>query len=252
MARKLVMVALCGFGVAAVSGMIALVLRPAWHNNTPFGARLHVGFPLLGRFAYACADDGTNSQYVTRSLPWTDNSGKIELSLPATVNWTPGSGSSVTINGPAGAAGRVQIQGDKLSIDCMPKDLGVLTITLPGQAFSHYAIDKMGQLHLIGLDQPELDLDISGAATVEATGVVPLTRLDVSGAADINLSSLITQELHADLSGASNLTANPAQVADISLSGVGNVTLLTRPRHYHATISGIGHVNLPDESPAYQ
>jgi hypothetical protein len=151
------------------------------------------------------------------------------------------------LNGPAGELGHVRVDGNHITSDCESGDFHDLTITLPGRAFSQYEIDGFGKVHLRGLNQPSLALNINGAALVDAAGVVPQTGLDVSGAASINLDNLITQNLQATLSGASNLTANPAQSADIDLSGAGLVTLLTRPKDYHATISGLGHIDVPDQ-----
>lgn len=251
MANKLVTVALCGFGIAVVSAVVAVSLGDVGRDIRGFngiGDNFHLPIGVGGSCGNVSADAAT----ITRRLPWTDHSGRIELDLAANSSWSPGSGTDVVLSGPAELVNSVRIDGDEINSGCDGDDGRRLSIDLPGQAFSHYAINGLGQLHLHGLNQPALDLNIGGAALVEATGVVPRTTLDVSGAASVTLNNLLTQELDADLSGASNVIANPAETANIDISGLGQVTLLSRPRNYHADISGLGHVSVPDQPGNYE
>ena len=251
MARKLVNVALVGFGVAIVSAVVAISLGGPGRDLRGLGL-IGGNFHLPFVSGLRCVDAGDDAQTVTRSLPWVDGSDKIELDLAGNATWSPGSGENLVLNGPAGLVNSVRIDGDQITSDCEPDDSRRLSISLPGRAFAHYTINGVGQLHLRGLNQPALDLQISGAALVDATGVVPKTSVGVAGAASVTLNKLITQELDADLSGASNLVANPAQTANIDISGLGQVTLLSRPRNYHADISGLGHVSVPDQPGNYE
>jgi len=251
MAGKLATIALFGFGIAIACAAVAISLGGpgrTFLRRDLLGKNFDLSFLNGGDCAAMSADTST----ITRDLPWTTNSDKIELDLPAIVTWAPGSGDEVIASGPPALVERVRIDGDRVTTDCDSTDDQRLTIKLPGRAFSHYQIDAVSQLRLAGLNQPELNLDIDGAAIVDAAGVVPDTDLHVSGAASINLNNLITQDLHADLSGASNVVANPAQTADIDISGLGQVTLLSRPKNYHADISGLGHVSVPDQPGSYE
>jgi len=252
MANRLVVVALTGFAVAIGAAVIVTSLGgPKLRNRQGafYGLPVFTNFSFPGSISFggSCGGDNTSDATATKTLAWTDSSDKITIDLAANVNWAPGSGTNVTLSGPAADVNRIRIDGDEITADCEPDDFRRLTITLPGRMFKDYEMNGVGQLHLTGLNQPSISLDVSGAALVDAAGVVPQTNLTVSGAASINLEHLITQDLKADLSGASNLTANPAETADIDLSGAGLVTLLTRPKNYHADIEGLGHIDVPDQ-----
>lgn len=243
MASKLAKVALGGFAVALVAGVASILIGL---GGVPHSHSAGLRFPFVSPslFAGACGDDNTQ---ITRRMAWT-GSDRVGIDLAADVNWSPNNGDQLVIRGPASEVNRVRISGNEISLDCASQQSGDLTITLPGRSFASYNLNGFGKLTLTGLNQPSLALDISGAGDVQATGVVPRTTLTVSGAATVNMDDLITQDLTADLSGASNLNANPQQSAHIDLSGAGLVHLRTRPKDYHADVSGFGRIEVPDQT----
>jgi len=257
MARKLVVVATAGFAVAIAAALVALSLGGPRYGFSGFnfpafsiqgiridGSTVNLSLPS----GASCSDPGSNATIVTRHLAWSDTSDKVSLSLAADASWAPRAGNDVIITGPSAALDRIKIDGNDIKSDCWGGGDSKITITLPGRVFQSYEMNGVGSLHLKGLNQPELDLDVEGAASVDASGVVPQTHVTVAGAASVNLTDLVTQSLAADLSGASKVVANPAQSADVDISGIGQVSLLTRPKNYHENISGLGHVSMPGQA----
>jgi hypothetical protein len=86
---------------------------------------------------------------------------------------------------------------------------------------------------------------ISGAAEVTAAGRARRTDLHISGAGDLNLAQLTMDDATVAISGAGSATLGPKSSADISISGVGGVKLLTRPASLHTHISGAGSITQP-------
>jgi len=252
MARKLVVVATAGFAVAIAAAVVALSLGGPRYGFSGFnfpgirinGNNINLSLPS----GASCSDLGSDATIVTRHLAWSDTSDKVSLSLAADASWAPRAGNDVIITGPSAALDRIKIDGNDIKSDCWGGSDSKITITLPGRVFQSYEMNGVGSLHLKGLNQPELDLDVEGAASVDASGVVPQTHVTVAGAASVNLTDLVTQSLAADLSGASKVVANPAQSADVDISGIGQVSLLTRPKNYHENISGLGHVSMPGQA----
>ncbi len=245
MPSKLGSIALIGFGVAAVSVVVAIALGGPGHiTGLPHG--VHMDWPnFVGDHPCGGSDDVGESAFITRTIPWPSDSDSVTLSLPAKVVWSAGQGTNLAINGPPAAVAAVSLDGHEISADCGGNHL---TITLPGRAFRHFEIDGVSDLQLDHLNQPELDIDVEGAARVKADGVVQNTSLTISGAGSADLGSVITQDFTANLSGAASVTANPAKSAHIDLSGAGEVRLLNHPADYHASISGFGTVKMPDQA----
>ena len=67
----------------------------------------------------------------------------------------------------------------------------------------------------------------------------------MSGAGEIDMSALQMDDASVVISGAGHARLGPKASADVTISGVGSVDLLTRPPSLHTHISGIGSVTQP-------
>ena len=92
------------------------------------------------------------------------------------------------------------------------------------------------------VNQPDLAFKISGSGTVRAQGTVDHATINVAGSGDARLADLAMKELTAKISGSGKVEAAPKDVADIKISGSGDVRLLSRPTRLTSQVAGSGRI----------
>src|SRR5262249_35271517 len=187
---------------------------------------------IAERWASTCGDSAGPRE---RSLPW-DGGDSVELSLPGTVHWRAGEGNELVVRGAPGVAKHVELHGNRIVLTCRGRT-GSLDITLPGRAFRRIGIAGSGNLVMENLNQPELDLRISGSGSMGAQGSVDRLTVNVAGSGDARLGELLAKQATVHISGSGKVEASPKDQADIKISGSGDVKLLTRPADLRTKVS---------------
>ncbi len=241
MIRTLRWIAAIGLGGGLVSLIIAFMiggysLRNLWERGSSFHLQ-------------ACGDGkATPGASSERRLAWTGGD-KIEIAVPATVRLRMGEGSDIVVRGSPEAISRVDVRGNRLSLDCRWQGSSHgLDVTLPGKALRQIGISGWARLDLENLNQPELALRIRGSGNVRASGTVDRLSLHVSGSGHAQLADLALKTLELKISGSGDAEAAPKEEADVSISGSGTLRLLSRPARLKTHISGSGRVLQPTES----
>ena len=192
-----------------------------------------------GVFAEACGDGAAPAS--ERRLAWTGGDA-IDIALPATVHFRGGEGNEIVLRGPPDIIAHIELQGDRLTLNCRWSTGRDLEITLPSQPFRRVNVSGSGKLSMENLDQPELALGISGSGTLRGQGSVDQLSVVISGSGTGRLAGVAVKQLTAKISGSGNLEAAPKDDADISISGSGNVRLLSRPTRLKSHIAGSGRI----------
>lgn len=91
------------------------------------------------------------------------------------------------------------------------------------------------------VDAPYVKIESSGAATVKASGKTRDLDADASGGANIHAEELMSENAHAEASGAGNVHVYASVKLDAKASGAGNV-LYKGGASVHADESGAGNV----------
>ena len=232
--RTLGLIAIGGLGIGIASLSLAYQLG---------GRDLHrLPFDLVSRAS--CGEVAKGSPSVRR-LAW-DNGDEIEVSVPGTVTFRGGQGSEVVVRGSPDLVAHVEVRGRRLMLDCHGWMAGRdLEITLPGRAFRDIRIAGSGKLVMENVNQPDLDLRISGSGTVRAQGSVDQATIKVSGSGEASLGDLAVKQLKVDISGSGKVEAAPKDSADVRISGSGDVKLLSRPVNLTSKVSGSGRISQP-------
>ena len=104
-------------------------------------------------------------------------------------------------------------------------------------------LDVVGasQITLTDVDQGELELEVSGAATIIGAGVVKKLRLDISGAATIALEQLLSMHVKASVSGAANVRLTATEEIRGDVSGVARVTVHGATKRRDVETSGLAN-----------
>jgi len=225
--------AVVGLGVGIVS------LSLAW----ALGGREDIRRVIAAeRFGWHSCDDTLAVAGPERRLPWTGGD-KIEVTTPVPLRVTARDGGDVVLRGTPAAVSHLQLRGGRL-FSCGRLE-GPVEVELPARALRHVHISGTGNVTLEKLDQRELELRISGSGQIEAHGSVERVAAHISGSGDVRLGDLAMQRLTTKISGSGSVEAGPKEEADVTLSGAGRVTLLTRPASLHSKVSGSGRITQP-------
>ena len=92
------------------------------------------------------------------------------------------------------------------------------------------------------VNQPDLAVRVSGSGDIRAQGKVDHVTVTITGAGRARLADLATQQLTVKVSGSGSIEAAPTEVADIDLSGSGNVRLLSHPTQLRSHVAGSGRI----------
>jgi hypothetical protein len=210
---------------------------------------LALAYALGGRDAYRLFDRGMFAAHGCsdgkglgeRRLVWTGGD-SIDIALPARVRLRGGEGNDILVRGAPDVVDRIELRGSRLLLDCRFGSSPSIDITLPGRAFRRISIAGSAKLDMESLDQPELAINISGSGSVRGQGSVDRLSIKVSGSGDAKLADLAMKQLTLKISGSGSVEAGPRDEADISISGSGNIRLLTRPTQLRTHISGSGRI----------
>jgi len=118
----------------------------------------------------------------------------------------------------------------------------IARIIITAPSLSGLDIQGSSTATISGVHGPALDISISGAGDVSASGNIGRLSLDSSGVGNADLRRLQSRDAVVRLSGVGNARVGPASTLDVSVNGVGSVTYLGSPRIVHQEIGGIGHI----------
>lgn len=131
--------------------------------------------------------------------------------------------------------GRLQIRTSK---NVAPKLELLVRITVPEVAA--LAVSGAGQVKLREIQGDDLELDLSGAGDVAASGAVRNLDLEVSGAGTVDARNLKTERARVSVSGAGQVGVHASQTLDVDISGAGHVRYDGNPPDVRQSISGAG------------
>jgi hypothetical protein len=187
---------------------------------------------------------GDSGPRATRKLAW-DGTDTLEIDAFADVTYIQGPARSVSLEGPAALLDKITIKDGRIDFDGSRWKGGALKVVIEAPGVTRFEMGGVQDLKITGYDQDILEVSLSGAGRVTATGKARKASLDISGTGAANLAALEIEEAEVDLSGAGKATLGPKQSAKINVSGIGEVELTRRPTQLEQNISGAGRVSQP-------
>jgi hypothetical protein len=231
MAKPLGRIAVGGLSV----GVLSLALAYALGDNS-----MHRLLYIGTSFASSCSGGETAAGTATeRHLKWGDGDA-VDIALPATVHYRGGEGDEVIVRGPADVIAHVEIRGGRITLDCRTARLRDLDVTLPGLPFRRIGLSGSGKVLLDNLNQPDLSVHVAGSGDIRAQGKVDRMAVSITGSGHARLADLAVQEFTVKVTGSGNVEAAPTTLADVTISGAGNVRLLSHPAQVRSHITGSG------------
>jgi hypothetical protein len=243
MTRTLVLIAFSGFilAVACIAGALALGGNVLLHHH--WGRHWNVewddGHHWRGDDGHPAAAGAS----ATREIAWPGGD-KIEFDVPGDVQYTQGPGpGKLVITGPSDALDRVEVSGGQLQYrDDDDFDDTRLSVVMTAPDVRRFSISGDNNLSIAGYDQDDLAVDVSGHGVVNAKGKARAVSLAISGDGDVDLSGVAAQSANADISGSGRASIAPTDEANLSISGSGEIDLLTHPAKLNSDVSGSGRV----------
>jgi hypothetical protein len=181
---------------------------------------------------------------VTRKLEW-DGTDTLEIDAFADVTYAQGPARTVSLEGPAGLLDKITVKDGRIDFEGGRWKGGALKVVIEAPGVTHFDMGGVQDLKITGYDQDEIQISLSGAGRVTATGKARRAVLDISGTGAANLAALELEEAEIDLSGAGKATLGPKSSAKVDVSGIGEIELTRRPARLEQNISGAGRVSQP-------
>ena len=229
--------------VVAASGLVLaiLLLSAAWVvGGKPLTAVMHNGGL---HFTWDDDDHGDHGAQATRSLAFDP---AVPLTVDAMVNlhFVRGDHPSMTVSGPARLVDAVHWQDGRLSQD----EVHIfghhsLRVDIVAPRLPPFTFAGAGNVTLDKIDQDDLQLDLSGAGNIDANGRVNSITVKSSGAGSVDLGDLDAGDAKVNASGVGNMDINAHGKVNVSVSGVGNVTLHHKPAELTTQVSGVGSID---------
>lgn len=249
MIRALLMIAGAGFVLAAGSFAAAVaiggpdaVARGGWNLLSHTGGRWGSGEFHHHDHGRPALEDGAQA---SRTLAW-DGSEHLDVDLPADIRYiqTAGDG-SVELKGDESLITRISLHEGHLRLEgegLRHWQRHRLQVVVHAPNVSRFDLSGANTLTIEGYKQDKLTLDVSGAAEVTATGETQAVDIEISGTGDVDLARLKTRGAQVDISGSGGAIIAPTEWANLEISGMGDIRLLTRPPKLETDVSGAGRI----------
>ncbi|MFA3781943.1 head GIN domain-containing protein [Melioribacteraceae bacterium 4301-Me] len=94
-----------------------------------------------------------------------------------------------------------------------------------------------------GINNENLDIDLSGAGEIKLKGKSQNLKLDLSGVGEVNAQQLNAESVIVRVSGAANAKVYASKYLKASVSGVGSVDFYGNPEKVVSDVSGVGSIH---------
>jgi hypothetical protein len=206
------------------------------------------GWGWHGRHHNRWADErSARGPQSSRTLAWS-GADALNVGFPADIRYVQAEGpGTVTVSGPPSAVDHVVVKGESVHFDGFSQHWWPhkLSVVVRAPNITRFDLSGANALTIEDYKQDKLALDISGAAEVNGTGEASAVELNISGTGDVDLGGLKAKSAEVKISGAGGATIAPTEAADLEISGMGDVRLLTHPPKLETHISGAGRIRQP-------
>lgn len=243
MIRVLTMIAVAGFLLSAVCLSVAIsiagpeiISQGAWSGIGRFDWNGHHHSFVHGE------SDGPQA---SRDLAWSGET--LEIDVPADTHFTQAQGpAKLVIRGPKETVDHVVVEGGHIRFDTPTLDADDLRIELTAPKVTRFTLNGSGKLAIEGYAQDALEIHLNGDAEAMASGTARSVALHISGSGEADLSHLANEAAEINISGSGSAKVAPQTSARLDISGSGQVTLLSHPKHLESHVSGSGSVDQED------
>jgi hypothetical protein len=224
--RALLIIAATGFVIAVVCFTAAGAVGVPWRQ---------------GCHIWSSRSSWVAGPTIMRNYQWTGGD-TLRIDVPASLAYTQGPTSKLTITGPKGLLDKLAVESGRIGIDGCTGDAPKLKIVMTAPNVTDFEVSGAQILSIANFKQNRLTIGVSGTGDVIAKGEAGHTTLRMSGQGNADLGGLTGDDAKVRIAGMGKATIAPKLSADVTISGMGQVTLLTHPATVKQRISGMGSV----------
>ncbi|MEN3929680.1 DUF1700 domain-containing protein [Microvirga sp. W0021] len=184
---------------------------------------------------------------IEQELLWSPGQ-SMTIAVAADVSWKPAAHPKATIKTYPWLMEHLQLNSETLHSPFKVRFFSryKIQLELEGPAIPKWLLIGSGTLHLQNIQQSELDLSVEGSGDIIATGFTDHARINIKGTGEIDIGQLSQRETFVNLNGMGDATIAPTERAIITMSGRGDVKLLTHPPVIETTTDGKGDIRFAD------
>ncbi len=154
-----------------------------------------------------------------------------ELTLPNLREVSSESVGGTTVSGFSGDELDLNLDGaGSMNVSC---NYRVISASLGG----------VGSMKIHGINSDSVDLNLSGAGYVTLHGRSKWLKADLGGLGGLDAHAFSAENVTLELSGLGNATVTARDSANLTLSGMGSVTVHGKPANRKVSLDGLGKVN---------
>lgn len=189
---------------------------------------------LLGKTTTLQSGDTLNIDTETRGVGLNLGRGSglhAELVLPSLREVSSESVGSTEISGFSGE--ELELSLDGAGSMNVSSNYRVVTANLGG----------VGSMRVHGINSETIELNLRGAGFVTLSGRSKSLKAELGGLGGLDAQQCAAETVTLDLSGLGNATVNAQRNANLTLSGMGSVTVYGNPGNRKVAVDGLGKVN---------
>lgn len=181
--------------------------------------------------------------HTSRTLVF-DGSRPLAINGPVNLRFTRGDKSEMIVAGPDSVISKLRWNDSRLEIaDSKLWFNDSLDVTIVAPRLVALELAGASDVELVGLDQPALKIDASGAVDLNASGKVRKLDVTASGAGDLDFERVEAEDATIEISGVGDVDLSATGTVNATIAGAGDVTLHRRPKVLTSSISGVGSVD---------
>ncbi|WP_020654617.1 GIN domain-containing protein [Massilia niastensis] len=101
----------------------------------------------------------------------------------------------------------------------------------------------VGSMRVHGINSEGIDLNLRGAGYVTLSGRSKWLKAELGGLGGLDAQQFSAESVTLELSGLGNATVNAQQTCNLTLSGMGSVTVYGKPANRKVAVEGLGKVS---------
>jgi hypothetical protein len=182
------------------------------------------------------------------SKAWAWSGDDFKNDVPANVHYEPGAKgpARIVIHGPSAELDKIGFSHGKLAFTQRGVHPGFnrIDVSLRGAIVRKFSFAGDTHLTLGSVNQDRLDVNVAGAATIDAAapGRVDTLTLNIAGHSEDHLGKLAVGTAHIHIAGHGDITIAPTDTANIDIMGRGDIKLMTKPKKLSTHVMGSGRV----------
>ena len=188
---------------------------------------------------------------IERVLAWAPES-SMTIDLPAEVFWKPAVTPRAVIRATPWLLEHIRLENNRLGGRFKWRFFhnNLIRVELEGPAIGQWHLNGSGALYLNAVSQPVLNLALTGSGDIRAAGHAETVQIVMRGSGDVDTGLLTQKQTTVEMTGSGDATIAPSKSARLSITGHGDIRLLSHPPVLQINKTGEGDIRLADGSSA--